>query len=105
MIIDAFLLIGGFLVGSIAETFAVISFQIPTEFFDALGWVLSQMSVLDFILPVDTLVQAIITFTTFSAFWYGIHIVMWVYHLIRSGEDTTPNLKSFIKGDRIGLGQ
>lgn len=90
MITGILLWIIGSILQLISSIFAVITWALPSQFFDALTWIFTKLHSWDLFVPTQTVVQALTVMITFTGFWYFTKIILWTYHLIRHGGNVKP---------------
>lgn len=89
MITSTFLFIIGLVLNVLASFLGALTFLIPIQITEAIEWAFSQLAYLDFLLPMNTLMTVLGVFVTFLVYWYSTKIILWIYHLMRHGSNTS----------------
>lgn len=87
MIISTLLWVVGLIIKILAWILSGITWVIPEQVITAIAWVFDQLRVLDFIVPMQTVMLVLSSFITFLIFFYTFKLMMWSYHLVRHGSD------------------
>lgn len=79
MIVDIFLYLLAFFLGLLSSLLSSISFVLPVQFSNAIGYFLSYFGYLRGWLDIDILFQAIGIYLIFLGSYYLVRILLWVY--------------------------
>jgi hypothetical protein len=79
MITTIIVLLITLLLSAVSFALGLVTFVLPDQFTEAITYFVSYLSYADFLIPIDTLLQATGIYVTFIFALYSVKILMWVF--------------------------